>query len=138
MSYRIEHDMTPDEVAHVQRQLVEFADRFTGPRRYRGFAIALRDDAGVAVGGITGNTVWDWLQISVLWIPEALRGRGHGHGLLVAAEALGCERGCRFARLDTFEFEARPFYEAHGYRVVARTEDFPAGHTQFHLHKTLS
>ena len=27
--------------------------------------------------------------------------------------------------LDTFEFEARDFYEAHGYAVQSQTDDFP-------------
>jgi GNAT superfamily N-acetyltransferase len=82
-------------------------------------------------------TVWDWLQIGVLWIPEEMRGRGYGSTLLERVEQLGREHGCRYARLHTFDFEAREFYEAHGYRVTSQTDDFPAGHTQFHLTKEL-
>ena len=39
--------------------------------------------------------------------------------------------------VDTFEFEARDFYEAHGYVVQSQTEGFPAGHTHYHLTKEL-
>ena len=137
MRYEIHEDMTVAEREHVQQKLVEYADSFTGPRNYREFGLVLRDESGAAVGGITGDMVWDWLQISILWVAEPLRGQGHGHRLLERAEALGRAEGCRFARLNTFEFEAREFYESHGYEVRSQTDGFPAGHTQFNLYKTL-
>ncbi len=93
MEYRIHDDMTQGEADYVERKLVEFADQFTEPRNYREFGVALRDAEGNTVGGITGNTVWDWLQISVLWIPDDLRGKGYGHRLLERAEDLGRARG---------------------------------------------
>jgi GNAT superfamily N-acetyltransferase len=137
MEYSIHDDMTQGEADYVEQKLVEFADQFTEPRNYREFGVALRDSEGSTVGGITCNTVWDWLQIGVLWIPDDLRGQGYGHQLLERAEELGRARGCRFARLNTFEFEARGFYESHGYTVRAQTDGFPAGHTQYHLAKEL-
>lgn len=137
MKYAIHDDMTKDEADYVQRKLVEFADQFTKPRNYREFGVVLRNEDGNTIGGITANTVWEWLQIGVLWIPEDMRGQGFGHQLLQRIEELGRQKGCRFARLDTFEFEAREFYEAHGYAVTSQTDDFPTGHTQFHLTKTL-
>ena len=84
-----------------------------------------------------GNTIWDWLRIDVLWVPDELRGKGYRHRLLDRAEELGRSRGCNFAMLDTFEFEARDFYEAHGYVIQSQTDGFPAGHTQYHLTKVL-
>lgn len=137
MKYIVDDELSEAEVDLVRRKLFEFADRFTGPRNRREFGVALRDSDGNAVGGITANTVWDWLQIDVLWIPEELRGRGFGSQLLRRIEDLGREHGCRFSRLNTFEFEAREFYEAHGYEVVSKTDGFPTGHTQFHLTKLL-
>lgn len=137
MDYRLDDDMSRAEAELVQRRLIEFADRFTGPRNYREFGVALRDASGEVVGGVTGNTIWNWLRIDVLWLREDLRGRGLGHQLLERAERIGRDRGCAFAMLDTFEFEARGFYEGNGYTVRSQTDDFPAGHTQFHLTKTL-
>jgi GNAT superfamily N-acetyltransferase len=129
--------LTKDEADYVQRKLIEFADRFTKPRNFREIGVALRDSDGNAVGGITASTVWDWLQIGILWIPEEMRGRGYGSQLLERIEQCGRECDCRYARLNTFDFEARGFYEAHGHRVVSQTDDFPSGHTQFHLTKEL-
>lgn len=137
MGLTIDDHMSAAEIEYVERRLVEFADVYTGPRNRRDFAVALRAGDGAVCGGIIGDTLWDWLQIGTLWVAEDLRGQGLGHQLLARAESLGIERGCRFARLSTFEFEARAFYEAHGYRVFGQHDDFPAGHTQFYLAKAL-
>ncbi|MGK0470972.1 MAG: N-acylglucosamine-6-phosphate 2-epimerase [Candidatus Azotimanducaceae bacterium] len=50
-----------------------------------------------------------------------------------AAETKGIEMGCKFAMFDTFEFEAREFYEKRGYSLMSQTDNFPEGHTHFHL-----
>lgn len=137
MNYTLHDDMTQEEALFVRQGLAEFANRFTEPRNYQALGIVLRDANGIASGGISGNTIWDWLRVDVLWVPDALRGKGHGHRLLARAEQLARSRGCNFAMLDTFEFEARDFYEAHGYVVQSQTNNFPAGHTHYHLTKVL-
>lgn len=135
MRFSLQEDLRPDEAAYVQSQLVEFADAFTGPRNTQRFGIALRNETGAVFGGVLGDIVWDWLQVATLWVAEELRGQGHGDRLLHEAEALGRRRGCRFARLSTWEFEAKAFYEARGYTVYGQLDDFPQGHTQYFLKK---
>lgn len=137
MSYQIFSDMTQEEVELVDDKLTAFSDQFTGPRNLGKFGLVLRDHEGEVFGGITGSTMWDWLHISVLWVSEDLRGKGHGKKLMAAAEKTGKKRGCKFARLHTFEFQAREFYESQGYRVINQTEDFPKGHVQFLMTKAL-
>lgn len=137
MSYKTHDDMTQEEALFVRGGLSEFANRFTEPRNYQDFGIVLRDENGRASGGIIGNTIWDWLRIDVLWVPDELRGKGHGHRLLDRAEKLARSRGCNFAMLYTFEFEARGFYEAHGYAVLSQTDGFPTGHTHYQMTKAL-
>jgi hypothetical protein len=55
---------------------------------------------------------------------------------MAAAETEGRRRGCSAVWLDTFEFQARPFYEKLGYRLFG-TLDFPAGFKRFFLQKAL-
>ena len=57
--------------------------------------------------------------------------------MLTRTETAARNHSCRYAKLDTFEFEAREFYERHGYVVRSQTEDFPKGHTHYHMKKEL-
>jgi hypothetical protein len=56
---------------------------------------------------------------------------------MLAIEGAAEERGCERAHLDTFSYQARPFYEKLGYRVFGELEDYPPGHTRFFLRKQL-
>lgn len=114
------------------------ADPQGQPRRFAPLVLALRDSEARLMGGVFAATSWNWLSIDALWIDESLRGRGYGQALLLEAEAVARKRGCTHARLDTFDFQARGFYERFGYTLYAQLDGFPAGHTQFHLRKVLS
>ncbi|HHK5920164.1 TPA: biphenyl 2,3-dioxygenase, partial [Serratia marcescens] len=47
-------------------------------------------------------------------------------------------RGCRYARLDTFSFQARPFYEKLGYQLQMTLKEYPVEHECYLLTKTLT
>lgn len=107
------------------------------PREYAPLALSVRDETGQLTGGLLGATIWGWLSMDALWVDDALRGQGIGAALVRAAEDAARRRGCTRARLDTFDFQARAFYERLGYRVYAQLDGFPAGHVQFHMWKEL-
>jgi hypothetical protein len=46
-------------------------------------------------------------------------------------------RGCKYAYLDTLSFQARGFYEKHGYTVFGELAHFPPGHRKYFLKKDL-
>jgi GNAT superfamily N-acetyltransferase len=98
----------------------------------------LRDGEGQVVGGLIGGWRWRWLYVDKLWVHERYRGSGAGSKLLQAAESEALAAGCTDAVLDTFSFQAQPFYERNGYTVYATLEGFPPGHRQFFLHKRLT
>lgn len=101
----------------------------------RPLAVFLRTEMNEIVGGLTANTYWDWLDIDDFWIHEDLRGQGYGTRLLSMVEAEARIRGCKRAQLKTFGFQARAFYERHGYRVVGTLEDYPPGSTLYWMRK---
>ena len=68
---------------------------------------------------------------------ETLRGQGYGRKLLREAEQLAQSLGCKHAKLDIFDFEARGFYEKEGYRLYGALEGFPQGHTHYRMKKEL-
>lgn len=106
-----------------------------GRRDYQPLTLSVRTTDQAIVGGLYGATMWSWLMIEGLWVNEAWRGRGLGSQLLRRAEAIAAARGCRGAWLGTFDFQARGFYERHGYAVFAELPGFPVAHTHFHLRK---
>jgi GNAT superfamily N-acetyltransferase len=101
-------------------------------------SVLARDAKGELIGGLTGNTCWDWLYIDVLWIKKEARTQGLGSGLVKKAEALALERGCHSSYLWTESFEAPDFYPKLGYQKFAMNEDFPTGHRRTGFMKRLA
>ena len=133
-----EHEDGGEVSAEIRRGIREADPPQVGPRNWAPFCLSLRDAAGTLVGGLYGATTWGWLLVDGLWVAEGLRRRGLGSRLLAAAEEAAIARGCRGAWLGTFDFQAREFYELHGYRVFGALPDFPPGHTHFELWKALT
>jgi GNAT superfamily N-acetyltransferase len=122
----------------VERGLIEdAAGEGVAPREQQMLSLFARDVAGRVVGGLVGDTVWGWLQVKQLWVAPAHRRNGYGKGLLEAAEREARRRGCHGAVLDTFDFQARGFYEALGYVLFGSLDDFPRGHARSFMRKTL-
>jgi GNAT superfamily N-acetyltransferase len=94
-------------------------------------------ESGEVLGGLFGATGYGYLHVDMLFVPESLRGAGLGSRLMQQAEDEAARRGCRGSYLDTFDFQARGFYERIGYTVFGQIDDMPAGHTRFFLRKSL-
>ena len=105
-------DTTAEETRQaILTPLREYNQSQTGPNESRGLAIEIRDEKDSIVGGLWGGSSYDWLFIQLLVVPQALRGQGVGRELMSLAEAEASSRGCSAVWLDTFEFQARSFYE---------------------------
>ena len=89
------------------------------------------------VGGLIAETARGLLFIDQFWLAPGYRRRGLGSRLLRAAEAEARRRGCRMAWLDTYDFQARPFYERHGYAVFGELDGLPGGHRRWFMRKRL-
>lgn len=115
--------------------LRQFNFERAGPANARDIAIAIRGPDGAASGGLWGTILYDWLAIELLFVPEALRGRGTGAALLAMAEQEARAAGCAGVWLDTFSFQARGFYERLGYALAGEIADHPRGGARFFLVK---
>ena len=71
------------------------------------------------------------------WVGGGLRGRGLGARLLRAAETTAIDHHAWASTLETFNPEAKLFYERQGYQVFGTLEDYPRGFSKFFLRKTL-
>ncbi|MEO1022404.1 MAG: GNAT family N-acetyltransferase [Bacteroidota bacterium] len=100
--------------------------------------LALKDENGTIAGGIlAGVGYWNVLDIKMIWVREAYRGKSYGAQLLEQAEEQAKKHGAYLSVLDTFDFQARGFYEKQGYTVAGQIDDFPKDHTRFTLIKRL-
>jgi len=133
-------ETAPDarDIAALGQGLTEHALPFTHRAGFEPLAVFARDRNGMLVGGAYGHVNWTWLHVALFWIAAAERRRGLGSALLRAIETAAIERGCTQAHLDTFSYQARPFYERHGYILFAALEDYPPGHQRFFLRKVLA
>jgi GNAT superfamily N-acetyltransferase len=101
-------------------------------------AILIRDGADNRIlGGLCGDSFYDWLFIKLFFIPDSLRGHGLGQRLMRQAEDIARARGCTGIWLDTFEFQARGFYEKQGFTVFGILADHPKGYHRYFLQKRL-
>ena len=106
-------------------------------RAARELSVVARDEAGAVVGGLLGETNVGWLFVAALWVAESYRGRGIGSALLAKAEREARRRKCLGVYLDTFSFQARPFYERLGYQLFGTLPDCPPGGAKYYLYKRL-
>jgi len=99
--------------------------------------IFLRDYTGNVMGGVLADCFGGWVYISLLWMKNSLRNQGYGTQLMQMIESEAIQQGCTYAHLDTFSYEARPFYEKLGYELFATLEDYPPGYKKYFLKKCL-
>ena len=119
----------------IFRALDATSERLIGSARSRLMVIPIRDDAGAVIGGLWGHTLFQWLVIEMLVIPETLRNQGIGSALVALAETEARARGCIGAYADTFSFQAAPFYHKLGFTVFGVLENFPPGHNRLYFSK---
>lgn len=101
------------------------------------FWLFVRDERDSIQGGLRATCYWNTLHIELTWLAETSRGRGLGEELIAMAEAKAKELGCEKAFVETTSWQAKPFYERHGYTHVATLDDRPKGHSSHYLTKNL-
>ena len=87
------------------------------------FALEIRQSPTAPVaGGLWAMSLWGSFYIALVVTPEGARGKGLGGELMRQAEAEAQARKCRQMWLDTYDFQARPFYERLGFAVFGRID----------------
>jgi ribosomal protein S18 acetylase RimI-like enzyme len=127
----------PEQIAGILDAINSWNVEVTGDRDFHQVAIFLRDGSGAIRGGVTGGVWGGWLHVVALWVDEALRGRGLGRQLLLAAEDEARAAGARHAFLETHTFQAPGLYRRLGYEAIAEIEDYPPGESQLIMRKDL-
>jgi len=97
----------------------------------------LTHDGDQLVGGLRALCYWNTLHIELLWIAESARGKGIGTRLLTRAENHAKDQGYALAHVETTNWQARPFYERHGYELLATLEGRPKSQASHFMSKKL-
>ncbi len=124
----------PEHREAILRLLDEFNDARCGfPGPPRPLALPLREPgtepgSETLLGGLWGVSYWRWLFVDLLFVPEALRGRGLGSALLRRAETIARDRACIGVWLLSFSLQAPGFYRQRGYTAFGQIADYPPGH----------
>lgn len=140
MEYTLSITDVADEAVRqaIVAPLAEYNSSRAGPSQGRPIVVLVKDKAGDVLGGLWGHTGYEWLFTQLLVVPAGLRGRGIGTEIMRLAEREAVSRGCHGAWLDTFEFQARGFYERIGYECFGELPNYPKGFSRFFMKKTLA
>jgi ribosomal protein S18 acetylase RimI-like enzyme len=138
LQYAIEHRWDERSSEIVMEGLIGFNKAYIGVDTPKKMSIIVRNEEGDIVAGLLGETKWDWMYISWVWVNDDYRSQRIGTRLMRDAEREARQMGCHHAHLTTLDFQAKAFYEKLGYAVFATLDDFPLGHTRFMMKKGLA
>ena len=134
---------TGDEADYIDDKLVEYnlskmPVEGVSNRVFRWFGKKMTNEDGAIIAGcLAGWSVWGTAEVSILWVDEAYRKQGLGSRMLCEVEREVKENGCTIIQLDTFDWQAREFYEKNGYSVFGILEDCPKGHCRYYMMKSI-
>ena len=133
------YQSTSEERQLLDNKLVDFNRQkvpFEQSEDWIVLSYLLKDEAGQAMAGINSMLYcWNILYIDILYVEDAHRGKGYGKLLLDKAESEAKKLGGYMSHLDTFDWQAKEFYEQLGYKVFGILENCPRGHNRYYLKK---
>lgn len=138
MQFTQKLDPNETDIEAVRLGLTADLDRQGREAGYRPYSVLLSEaPGGPVIGGLYGYAMFDWLFIQFVSVPQAKQAKGIGTELMARAEAWARAEGLGGIWLDTFAFQAKPFYEKLGFRVFGEIADHPRGSSRYFMKKPL-
>ena len=125
MNFRITDDGNERDIHEIYEMLKEYNISHREASRNVPPGVFFEDENIKKLAGLTGETFGNRLCVRFLFVSERFRGKGIGSRLLETAEKEAKRRGCKYAFVDTFSFQAPAFYKKHGYQEVFVLEEYP-------------
>ena len=130
-----------EDTEYIEEQAARVFDTIAPPEEVTGeeeFVYKVTDEKGSLLGGcILAVDKRKTASIFDLWVEAAYRCKGIGSALIREAEKKAKELGCYLAMIGTFDFQAKSFYENHGYMVNDTMAGVPKGHEHYFMTKRL-
>lgn len=124
-NFRITSDGNEHDIHEIYEMLKEYNLNHRETSQNVPVGVFLEDASGGKLAGLTGESFGNWLCIQFLFVSESLRGQGIGSRLLDSVESEARQRGCKYAFVDSFSFQAPTFYKKHRYQEVFTLEEYP-------------
>jgi N-acetylglutamate synthase-like GNAT family acetyltransferase len=140
----IEVATNPDEKDSkvISRGIIDFnKSEITALEPYEAevkFSVFARNQEENITGGIKATCYWNTLHVELFWLSAECRGKGVGYELIKSAEKFAKENNCAKAFVETTSWQAKPFYEKMGYKLMATLNDRPKEHSSHYLTKDLT
>jgi ribosomal protein S18 acetylase RimI-like enzyme len=137
--------MLDTQQTHLTEELQKFIDegfsRYaiekTGhDEKFDPVAFVAKDEDEIA-GTVVVARFWGNLHIKYVIVEEKYRGNGIATDLMEQAFAYGRKHNCRFAFVETMNFQAQGFYQKLGFQLEFTREGFSHGTSIHHLRKLL-
>ncbi len=132
-----QHDLSAIEIDAIEDRIYAYNRDAVGRDDAQGLGFVIRDEAGHIVGVATGYSWAGTSELKQMWIDEAYRGRGFARELLNAFAAEAAMRGVRRIWVQSHDFQAPGMYEKAGFVRVAEFAEWPEGHSNVILCRTL-
>ena len=140
MKYEIK-PLTEEEETFIEQKINVYADSMAPSEPHteeEQLVFKVEDEDKNVIGGCVVNIhEMGRAVLAQLWVDERYRHHGLGSMLIRATEDAAREKGCYYLCLGTMDFQAKPFYEKHGFRVFTVNKDIPMGHKSWSLCKRL-
>ena len=94
-------------------------------------------DDNKVIGGAIGFIKYNWYFLELLYVEKEYRNQDIGTKLIRALEEYSKKENLTGIRMETWNFQAKGFYEKMGYTVWAEIKDCPPGTIDYHLKKEL-
>ncbi len=126
-----------DLVDFFEKRIEEFNVVHWEIKEKKPIVVKITDQKGDIVAGAAGKSFGMWLLLDNLWVDEQLRGQDLGSKILSKIESAALKRGCKFVLLETLNFQAKPFYEKHGYKVQWVQPHYPRDGCKYFMTKEI-
>lgn len=137
MNFEITDHIEENSQREIFEGLLSYNLEHLEDKNPKDLGIYLKDETGKIIAGLIGNTHGNWLTVKFLWVSDDLRGNNIGSEILQQAEKTAKERGCKYAFLDTFSFQAPAFYRKHGYQDAFVLEEYLVAGQRYYFTKNL-
>ncbi|PBB20526.1 GNAT family N-acetyltransferase [Mesorhizobium sp. WSM4313] len=137
MTVQAHHDLTAVEIDAIEDSIFVHNQHAVGRGDAQGLGFVIRVEAGRIVGVAAGYSWAGTSELKQLWVDEAYRGRGYARELLNAFVTEAAIRGVRRIWVQSYDFQAPGMYEKAGFMRVAEFAEWPQGHSNVVLCKTL-